>query len=58
MVVASGAYVLLLTGAVMADGGLLWLWAAFSCWVGFRWIGLYARYRTDHWVVTGTVRTP
>ena len=58
MLLASAAYAVLLAVAFATDAGLLWLWAAFSCWVGFRWIGLYARYRTDRWIVTGTVRTP
>jgi Na+-driven multidrug efflux pump len=58
MLLASAAYGLLLGVGIVADAGLLWLWAAFSCWVVFRWIGLHLRYRTDRWIVTGTVRAP
>ena len=38
--------------------GLLWLWAAFAVWIGLRWLGLQLRFRSDRWIVTGTVRTP
>ena len=58
MVAASLVYVRLLAVAVPLDGGLLWLWAAFSLWIVLRWLGLYLRFRTDRWLVTGTVRTP
>ena len=27
-------------------------------WMVLRWLGLYLRFRTDRWIVTGTVRTP
>lgn len=58
MVAASVVYAGLLAVAVPLGAGLLWLWAAFSVWIVLRWIGLYLRFRTDRWIVTGTVRTP
>jgi MATE family, multidrug efflux pump len=58
MVAASVVYGALLAMAVPLGAGLLWLWAAFSVWIVLRWLGLYLRYRTDRWIVTGTVRTP
>ena len=58
MVAASVVYGGLLAVAVPLGAGLLWLWAAFSVWIVLRWIGLYLRFRTDRWIVTGTVRTP
>jgi putative MATE family efflux protein len=58
MVVASLGYGGVLAVTVLAGGGLLWLWAAFVVWVGLRWLGLHLRFRSDRWIVTGTVRTP
>ena len=58
MVAASVVYAGLLAIAVAAGAGLVWLWAAFSVWIGLRWLGLFLRYRSDRWIVTGTVRTP
>jgi putative MATE family efflux protein len=57
MVVASVIYGGLLAVAVRAGAGLLWLWAAFAVWMGLRWLGLSLRFRSDRWIVTGTVRT-
>ena len=58
MVAASVVYAGLLAIAIAAGAGLLWLWAAFSVWIGLRWLGLFLRFRSDRWIVTGTVRTP
>ncbi len=58
MVAASVVYGILLAGLAVAGAGLLWLWAAFSVWILLRWVGLALRFRTDRWIVTGTVRTP
>ena len=58
MVAASVVYGALLAVAIATGAGLLWLWAAFAVWIGLRWLGLYLRFRSDHWIVTGTVRTP
>jgi putative MATE family efflux protein len=58
MVAASLVYGGLLVVAVATGAGLLWLWAAFAVWMGLRWLGLHLRFRSDRWIVTGTVRTP
>jgi hypothetical protein len=58
MVAATVGYAVLLAVGAGADAGLLWLWAAFGGWVLLRWLGLYLRFRSDRWIVTGTLRTP
>ena len=58
MLAASVVYLGLLAVAIASGAGLLWLWAAFSIWIVLRWLGLYLRFRSDHWIVTGTLRTP
>lgn len=57
MAVATLVYAPLLGLVVALDGGLLWLWAAFSVWVLARLIGMGGRFVTDRWAVTGAVRT-
>ena len=58
MVVASVGYGGLLVVAIESGAGLLWLWGAFVVWVLLRWLGLHLRFRSDRWIVTGTVRAP
>jgi putative MATE family efflux protein len=58
MVAATAGYSVLLTVGAVTGAGLLWLWAAFGAWVFLRWLGLYLRFRSDRWIVTGTLRTP
>lgn len=55
MVVASLAYGVLLAVLASLDVTLAWLWAAFTLWMLFRWFGLFARFRTDRWAVTGAI---
>ena len=38
------------------DLGIGWLWGALGAWIAVRGAALYARYRTDAWLVTGAVR--
>jgi putative MATE family efflux protein len=58
MVAATAGYAVLLAVGAATGAGLLWLWAAFGAWVFLRWLGLYLRFRSDRWIVTGTLRTP
>ena len=54
MVVATVGYGALLALLTTIDVTLAWLWAAFSAWMLARWFGLFRRFRTDRWAVTGT----
>ena len=53
MVGASAIYGIALGFLSTTDVTLVWLWAAFSLWIVARWGGLYLRFRTDRWAVTG-----
>ena len=53
MVGASAIYGVALAFLSTTDLTLAWLWAAFSLWIVARWGGLYLRFRTDRWAVTG-----
>lgn len=56
MVAASAGYAVVLAVLLRGTPTLLGLWAAFGLWIGLRWYGMYRRYRTDRWLVTGTAR--
>ena len=56
MVAASAGYAVVLAGLLRGSPGLLRLWAAFGLWIGLRWYGMYRRYRSDRWLVTGAAR--
>jgi len=55
MLAASAVYGLALLALAHAGVGLVALWAGFSGWMVLRGLGLGLRYRTDGWVVTGTL---
>ncbi len=55
MLGASVIYGVLLGVLVFNDLTLGWVWAAFTVWIAARWYGLYRRFRTDRWVVTGAM---
>ncbi len=57
MVAASGGYSVVLVLLLATGPTLLWLWAAFGLWIGLRWYGMYRRFRTDRWLVTGATGT-
>ena len=53
------ATAVLITGSFAVlelDLGIGWLWGALGAWMAVRGTALYARYRTDAWLVTGAVR--
>lgn len=52
-----GAALVFIPSAVLVlrtDLGIGWLWAAVSVFMVIRFVSLYARYRSDTWLVTGT----
>jgi putative MATE family efflux protein len=51
-----GVFAPALAVVVLADGGLLALWAALTLWFVARAVGLVARYLGPHWQVTGATR--
>ncbi len=53
MVAAGVLYGVVLAIVVQRGATLAWLWAAFSVWILARWVGLYWRFRSDRWAVTG-----
>jgi putative MATE family efflux protein len=56
MVAASAAFFPVALVVLATDAGLLALWGALWVFVLARWYGMYRRYRTDAWLVTGAVR--
>ena len=54
--VAATAVLIAGSFAVLGLGlGIGWLWGALGAWMAVRGAALYARYRTDAWLVTGAV---
>jgi hypothetical protein len=56
MLAASAAFFPVAVLVLATDAGLLALWGALWVFVLARWYGMYRRYRTDAWLVTGSVR--
>ena len=56
MLAASAAFIPAALVVLALDASLLALWAALYIFVGARLAGMFARYRTDSWLVTGAVR--
>ncbi len=56
MAVAALAYVPLAWAVAVVDAGIGWLWASLVAFMAFRAIGMWHRYRTNRWAVTGAVR--
>ena len=55
--VAATAVLIAGSFAVLGLGlGIGWLWGALGAWMAVRGAALYARYRTDAWLITGAVR--
>ena len=53
------ATAVLITGSfavLWLDLGIGWLWGALGAWMAVRAASLYARYRTDAWLITGAMR--
>ena len=57
LVATLGVFAPAAVAVLVLDGGLLWLWAALTLWMGARCVGMATRYAGSGWQVTGAVRT-